>query len=383
VTSHRIPEHRTSHDALLDRSPQSPSDARFDAILVPTNRQVETLQASFDLASQTSIPLIVVCSKRVDKDQVIKVAMRDNVEVFAVDFPQHPVFPESEISFTTSTDEDILKASFGKTRDLSMKRNLGLAIAWMLRWQRLMFLDDDIFDVSKEAVGALAAALNDHNVSVLIPDEYEDNSVVCHANRLGGGAQGKFASGGSMGVRCYRDDLPFFPNIYNEDWFFFSEEAASRKIARIGESQQRWYDAYRDPQRAVKEEFGDLLAEGLYARLDEEQPPRAVDRAYWDYFDLAYWDYFIDSRRKFLRRVANSLTDVHGPQVRAARESVEAAQRQLGRITPELCQNFIRFWREDLTNWRDYLTRLPRQESVESSLEYLDLDYAVFSPSTR
>jgi len=35
-------------------------------------------------------------------------------------------------------------------------------------------------------VDALAAALSDHNVSVLIPDEFPDNSVVCHARRLGG-----------------------------------------------------------------------------------------------------------------------------------------------------------------------------------------------------
>ena len=60
----------------------------------------------------------------------------------------------------------------------------------MLGWRRLMFLDDDIYDVSKDDVDALVAALDNHNVSVLIPDEYSDNSVACHAHRLGGGRQG-------------------------------------------------------------------------------------------------------------------------------------------------------------------------------------------------
>ena len=60
----------------------------------------------------------------------------------------------------------------------------------MLGWRRLMFLDDDIYDVSKDDVDALVAALDNHNVSVLIPDEYPDNSVACHAHRLGGGRQG-------------------------------------------------------------------------------------------------------------------------------------------------------------------------------------------------
>ena len=102
-----------------------------------------------------------------------------------------------------------------------------------------MFLDDDIYGVSKDDVDALAAALDNHNVSVLIPDYYPDNSVACHAYRLGGGEQGKFASAGAMGVRCDRDDLAFFPNIYNEDWFFFSEEAANHRIAQVGASRQR------------------------------------------------------------------------------------------------------------------------------------------------
>ena len=56
----------------------------------------------------------------------------------------------------------------------------------MLGWRRLMFLDDDIYGISKEDVEALAAALNNHNVSALIPEYYPDNSVACHAFRLAG-----------------------------------------------------------------------------------------------------------------------------------------------------------------------------------------------------
>jgi hypothetical protein len=246
-----------------------------------------------------------------------------------------------------------------------------------------MFLDDDIFDVSKEDMEALAAGLDDHNVSVLIPDEYPDNSVACHAFRLGGGPQGKFASAGAMGVQCDRDGLPFFPNIYNEDWFFFSEEVASHRIVRVGASRQREYDPYKDPLRAVKEEFGDLLAEGLYARLDVGLKLLEVD--------VAYWTYFIESRGHFLNRVAELLgqhpdRDRHngeGPKVRAAQDSIRAAQGQLERIGPELCQKFIDRWQADLVEWRRYVTGLPRFDSVVSAFDYLGLDYAVFSPDIR
>jgi glycosyltransferase involved in cell wall biosynthesis len=349
---------------------------------VPTNRSVEFLNACIGLAHETAVPLIVVCSRRVNKNQVVEAASRENVEVFAVDLPQYPANPLKGISFGTSTDEDLLAASSGKTRDLSTKRNLGLVIAKMLGWHRLMFLDDDIYGVSKGGVEALAAALNNHNVSALIPAYYPDNSVACHAFRLGGGDQGKFASAGGMGVRCNRDDLPFFPNIYNEDWFFFSEEAASRSIAVVGESQQLVYDPFKDPRRAVKEEFGDLLAEGLYAHLGDRPDFSDVDEAYWTGFKA--------SRRAFLRRVAELLTahpdsqreNGEGLTVRAAQVSIRAARVQLERIDSELCQKFIKLWQADLTEWRRYLADLPRLESVESALARLDLDYAV-TPNGR
>jgi hypothetical protein len=382
VTSHRIPEQGASHNRLLDPTHRSSDGAQFGAILVPTNRPVEMLDYSMKLASETAIPLIVVCSKRVDRHQVFAAAALANIEAFAVDLPPYPANPLG-ISFATSTDADLLAASSGQTRDLSMKRNLGLVIARMLGWQRLMFLDDDISHVSKTGVDALAAGLSDHSVSVLIPEYFPDNSVACHANRLGGGEQGRFASAGGMGVRCDRDDLAFFPNIYNEDWFFFFEEAATHRIANVGESRQEEYDPYEDPERAVKEEFGDLLAEGLYARLDVHRGLRGVDEA--------YWDEFIESRRDFLIGVAESL-EQHphwkldtgkGREVRAAQVSIREAQGQLDRITPALCQKFIDLWQADLVEWRRYLTKLPPAESIASALNHLGVRYEKFPPSIR
>lgn len=383
MTSNWTPEQRTSHDGLLDPSHQVAGNAQFDAIVVPTHRPVKCLRDCIDLARETAIPLIVVCSKRVAKDQVVDATAGEEVEGFAVELPWPPANPPELISFATSTDEDLLAASFGRTRDLSTKRNLGLVIARMLGWRRLMFLDDDIYDVSKDDVNALAAALDDHNVSVLIPDEYPDNSVACHAYRLGGGKQGKFASAGAMGVQCDRDGLPFFPNIYNEDWFFFAGEAANHKIARVGTSRQQEYNPF-ERRRAIKEEFGDLLAEGLYTRLDHN---RDIPGA-----DARYWTKFKKSREGFLAGVAESLErhpdrhlrNAEGEKVRAAQDSIRAAQGQLGLISPELCEKFVARWRADLGEWRDYLTeQLPHYDSVASALDYLCLDYAAFSPDFR
>jgi hypothetical protein len=384
VTSPQVPEQGTSRTELLDSARRSAGDLEFAAIVVPTNRRVDSLAACMQLAHATRIPLVVVCSKHVGQRQVIKMAIDVGVQAYALDWLPHSVNPNPlGIKFETSSDPELAAACSVRTRDLSMKRNLGLVLARMLGWKRLMFLDDDIYGITTGDVDALAAGLSDHTVSVLIPDKFEDNSVVCHANRLGGGQQGKFAGAGGMGVHVDRDDLAFFPNIYNEDWFFFSAEAANRKIIKVGESMQVEYDPYDDPDRAAKEEFGDLLAEGLYARIDHGQGLYGAD--------TAYWEAFIRNRSMFHANVAESLRrhrerdkDTRtGRDVRAAEVSVRAARDQLGQISPELCDKFIKLWQADLVEWRRYLAKLNRVDSIGSAFHHLNLDYAESSyPST-
>jgi hypothetical protein len=300
-------------------------------------------------------------------------AAEAGAEAFALDLPaRNPL----GITFATSTDDELAAASPGWTRDLSMKRNIGLILARLRGWTRLMFLDDDIVGVNEYDVAALAAALDGHNVSALIPEEFPDNSVACHAHRLGGGRQDVFASASGIGVRCDREDLPFFPNIYNEDWFFFSKDAASHKIAKVGVSYQIAYDPYENPLRAAQEEFGDLLAEGLYARLDIHEDIASVD--------TDYWETFIGRRMTFHDRVAASLATCDDQETAVrARNSIRAAQEQLDRITPGLCQRFVDSWQADLAEWRRYLSKLPRTDSIKGAFEFLGLDSVASRPSRR
>lgn len=155
-----------------------------------------------------------MCSRDVIKDEVIEEATRANVNAYAYAFDLRPGNPLG-IDFATSADRELSAASPGWDRDVSMKRNIGLVLARLLGWTRLMFLDDDIYGVDQQHVAALAAALEGHSVSALIPKWYPDNSVVCHAHRLGGGQQDVFAGASGIGVRCDRDDLAFFPNLYS------------------------------------------------------------------------------------------------------------------------------------------------------------------------
>ena len=367
MTSSWAPEQGESHAALLDEPRWAPVHARFDAIVVPTHRLAARLRYSIDLASRTHTPLFVLCSGGAYKEAVVKTAARAGVEAYAADIPCGDPLG---VGFRTSANKEIADANLGRNPDLSVKRNIGLALARLLGWKKLMFLDDDIHGIATRSVAKLAEALEGHSISALIPVDFPDNSVVCHANRLGGdGKQDVFASGSGMGVRCDRDDLAFFPNIYNEDWFFFAQEAASRRIARVGESRQRSYDPYCHPVRAASEELGDLLAEGLYARLD-------IGEQVWT-VDADYWRHFIDRRAGFHERVLRALHRVEEPmreEAARAAGSIRAAQSQLTRITPQLCQTFVRLWRSDLKRWHWYLEGLRSQGSPAAAFKYLGLD---------
>lgn len=376
MTYPQVPYQSESHAGLLDVSGIASAQAWFDAIVVPTHRPVARLRSCIRLAGRTQTPIIVMCSRAVSQDDVIELAVEIdvNVQVFAFNLPTASPL---RIKFDTSQDAELSAASPGRHRDLSLKRNIGLVMAQLRGWTKLMFLDDDIYSVGQPRVAALAAALDDHSVSALIPKRYPDNSVVCHAHRLGGGKQDVFASASGIGVRCDRDDLAFFPDVYNEDWFFFANEAANNRIARVGESRQRKYNPYDSPARAVWEEFGDLLAEGLYARLD-------IREGIWD-TDTGYWRDFIESRREFHQRVVESLSHVDARQraeaARAAR-SIRAAQQQLNQITPQLCLKFMEHWQKDLERWHGYLAGLPLLDSDLAAFDYLDIIPAVYRPAT-
>ena len=121
--------------------------------------------------------------------------------------------------------------------------------------------------MSRATLTRLAVQLETHPIAGMVCRRFADNSVVCHARRLAGFDQDVFVSGAVLGVNCSYLPLPFFPDIYNEDWFFFAEAAARQRLAKVGEARQAEYDPYLRPTRAGHEEFGDLLAEGLYAVL--------------------------------------------------------------------------------------------------------------------
>jgi hypothetical protein len=296
---------------------------------------------------------------------------------------RHPLIP------TRTSQPRFRAASANRCSDLSAKRNIGLLMARLQGWGKVLFLDDDIRDPTAGAplslplrtVGRLALSLASHQVAGLVCDDFPDNSVFCHARRLAGLPQDTFVTGGALGVNCDDRPLPFFPDIYNEDWFFSSGSAARRDVARVGRATQAPYDPFADPQRACIEEFGDLLAEGLFARFGTQPEEMDYDDRIAD-ADLAYWERFIHARRTDLemlrrrlsRRMRLRIGDTR--RQRAAIDSLAAAAHQQSSLTPRLCVEFLDAWIHDLHDWQQATQSLGGAGDAQEALGRLGLTTA-------
>ncbi|MBA2324348.1 MAG: hypothetical protein H0V92_10180 [Pseudonocardiales bacterium] len=250
------------------------------------------------------------------------------------------------------------RASAHRRSDLSCKRNLGLLLARAMGWRKVVFVDDDIM-LTQTDVARIAHQLDNYQIAAMACREFPDNSVYCHARRLAQLPQDVFVSGAVLGVNCRNGhSLPFFPDIYNEDWFFFGEAAAGHRLTKAGEAFQEEYDPFGHPDRAAVEEFGDLLAEGLYALIQAEGSGHTF-RQVTHRASEAYWKRFIEARTGDLTDLTDRLTwfldrENCGDRVKAAMHSLLAAQDQYrpDRITAERCVDFLEAWQQDAETWR-------------------------------
>jgi hypothetical protein len=374
-------EQQASHAHLsldVSRSP-APSArstrARLDAIIVPASRPASFLQPAIDLAAYLGVFLVVLCSKQTRVEHVAKrVAKTPGARSLIVPIPngwKHPGFP------TRTSADEFQEANADRESDLSTKRNLGLALARLHGWNKVAFVDDDITLSRTDNIARLAGQLDDHQVAGMLVPRHPDNSVVCHARRLAGFAQDVFLTGAVLGVHCNSLPLSFFPDIYNEDWFFFAREAAARKLPRVGLARQPEYDPFATPDRARREEFGDLLAEGLYALFGEDDSSVAFDQQLRGATN-AYWLRFIDARREVITETKTTLSHFTDRGkgdgfVTSAHDSLAAAESQLDTITPDLCVNFLNAWRDDLDDWQAFSNCVNNVGSTREALDLLEL----------
>lgn len=332
----------------------------LDAIIVPASRPADSLKHAIKLAKATSCRLVLLCSRQAQPDEVSKLLEEQqfaNATVVGVpgDY-RHNLFE-------FKTPDSLPPSSVARDTDLSVKRNVGLVIARMLQWKRVFFLDDDI-SFSAAALRSTVSMLDEYSSVGMRVGHFPDNSVVCHAHRETGGPQDVLVSGSALAVDCTAP-LAFFPDIYNEDWFFFYSSAANRSLKFSGYlAKQLRYDPFENPERAEGQEFGDVLAEGMYALLHRGQAPSAGSD---------YWKQFLAARDSFHEAILDRIEKAHPKLQHKIGVSVEAARKCLAQFSPDLCENYLEVWRGDLQRWKRQLQDLPTLSSLTEALKRLGL----------
>ncbi|MEU4443883.1 hypothetical protein AB0K14_10600 [Actinosynnema sp. NPDC050801] len=345
----RSANHHGSHRHLLTRDAVA-DPARVDAIIVPTARPTAYLENVVALAKHHRCTLVTLCSRRSSADAATALAERAGVEIVATDIAEAPL----DLLPPFRTTAMLRGGRFDRRTDTSLKRNLGLLLAAVAGWERVVYVDDDVVIPRPDDLGDAVGLLDRFTGVGLTVGGYPDNSVVCHAYREAGGDQDTFIGTGALAIG--RESFTsFFPNIYNEDWFFLLDDTGLSPSAVTGLAVQQPYDPYRDTMRARTEELGDCLAEGLFGLLDTGHG--LTDAT------AGYWRWFLGQRRRFIEEVITMVADTRPDGADKLRmiAALKAAGGRNRLIEPQLCVDYLTAWRADRLVWRDHVETTRRR----------------------
>jgi hypothetical protein len=361
--------HHGSHGRLTTAGEFAPLRlCQVDAIIVPTARPAANLDRAIELAAKLGCPLLALTSGLSRPTDVLARARTSGTNAIVIDVDRAP----TGLLPTFRTTRMIADTTLAYRTDTSFKRNLALLIARLAHWKHVVFLDDDIDVPRTQDLLDAACLLHGFDVVGLTIGGYPDNSVVCHAHRETGGFQDIFVGAGALAVNGDYDS--FFPEIYNEDWFFLLGENRLRPTAKTsGTAVQKAYDPFADNGRARREEFGDCLAEGVFWLLD--QGGHISDAT------LGYWQGFLRNRYRFISDVIERARLAPMDEIVRGRmtEALKTARGRCAVISPELCLRYLDAWRRDGRTWRNFVAaheqrfdggKLP---DVDDVLRYLGL----------
>lgn len=345
--------HHGSHRALLRPNELDPPGAVTpDAIIVPTRHTAGHLRTALRLARTLGCPLLALCSQDASAHDVRAVADDEHAKVVAIDFGGIP----GDVLPRFATTELLAGTPFEYHRDTSGKRNLGLLLAGLMGWRRIVFLDDDITVPDSASLRRAAFLLDRYAAVGLAIGEFPDHSVVCHAYRATGAELETFIGGGALAVGTAAR-TSFFPNVYNEDWFFLLDGHRLRETRLTGVAAQVRYNPYDNVQRAESEEFGDCVAEGVFAILHHQRTIRPALRH-------RYWRRFLDIRRSFITDVIARVEASTAPDAGSMIAALRAAHDRSMLIKPSTCVDYLRAWRADRQVWREHGEALRREHQA-------------------
>jgi hypothetical protein len=386
-----LPEYHSYLDLIDQGSHSVGTNSTMDIIVVPTGRPAAAITKAAQLAHETSTLLVVLCSKKAAAREVAQqLESYKHLAWCAIDIPNDYTHPM--LTLTAST---LIPTSSQTSSDISLKRNIGLILG-KGAGSRLLFLDDDIH-LQAAGLRRAASALSKYSVAGFSPhpDGFPDNSVAVHTIRVfrqfasqdKGNASpiGQHLNGGGLAVNLDTIASHFPEKIYDEDWLFMHDATTRKQVTRMPETiWQAEYDPFATPQRAAREEFGNIISTGLYDHLKMKTKTNLTE--------ARYWKKILEARRQRLEALYETATTYNGVpslknnQVQLLRmgkisKSLAAAIKINQSITAEQCLAYYKAWyEEDTPIWSKHYAALPAFSGIEQAIEFLGLQpYAIYS----
>jgi len=347
---------------------------------VPAARHGLNLQTAAAVARRGGRRLVILCSHACEPEEAGEAIMHSDPRV------RPTILNVRDYQIPVRLECDRIAEDWSSwDYDTAIKRNLGLALAYSMGWKTVLFLDDDVRQLRREHLGRMLAALAGGAGSRAAGwafDDYPDHSIACHGYRLSDqiryGRQEPFIGGGALAV-AIRGRLPFFPTVYNEDWLFLYPLLAEgrRSVARAGSMLQLPFDPFAHPAHAGKQEFGEVLAEGLFRLLHRSGAHDPLVRG-GPATEVGFWKEMTDRRRRFLRETWTDLQS--DPKASAEAECLRIALETLDDGWADALAEWFCAWQGDLVRWHDFIRELessrPRRAANRWTVAMARLDLA-------
>ena len=129
--------------------------------------------------------------------------------------------------------------------------------------------------------------------------------------------------------------------------------------------------------RALLEEFGDILGEGLLWLIHHKRDLSFPEASFWaEAMDSSFWHSVLQRREMLLTEITRRLLEHPADSCIAdALVSVKEARARRYKLAAEDFVSFVHQWLRDLAQWRARLAGLPRVDSVAKALAELGLSH--------
>lgn len=283
-----------------------PSPAKpIELIVVPQGRGPEHIKRAATLAHLADAALISMCSHNADFREVAKFleSMGDKAprRWYAVDVP--PGYNPTGLNLTAQ-NKIPLPARKEKGFNLAQKRNAAHAVGIMAEIEAMLAHDDDLL-IPLASLYSLQNMLYKRRIAGLENGGGRDRSVNQHANYdilqyhvsallrscIQGPPCGQL-SGNSFAFNPQTAEGLNPNGIYNEDLRFVRRNMHNNQAGFAPKKYfQDEYDPYANPDRARREVFGDIFADGLHNQLAMHyyDPDVVYLKEYWDEMKNERW----------------------------------------------------------------------------------------------